>query len=241
MGSLTGHIAVVTGATGGIGRAITLALAAQGAELCLIGRNLEALKAIAARVQKTTKRALGYQVDLTVDQDIVNFAKHLRRDFGSIDIVVHCAGVISLGTMEIAPVEDLDWQYRTNVRAPYCLTQSLLPMIRLSRGQIVFVNSSIALNARATVSQYAATKHALKALADSLRQEVNPHGLRVLSVFLGRTATSMQAAVHEMECKEYHPERLLRPEDVASVVVHALSLPRSAEVTDIHIRPLMKA
>jgi NADP-dependent 3-hydroxy acid dehydrogenase YdfG len=90
------------------------------------------------------------------------------------------------------------------------------------------------------LSQYAATKHALKAIADSLREEVNAEGLRVLSVYPGRTASPMQAAVHEMEGRAYHPERLMQPEDVAAVVINALSLPRSAEVTDIYIRPLLK-
>jgi NADP-dependent 3-hydroxy acid dehydrogenase YdfG len=102
------------------------------------------------------------------------------------------------------------------------------------------MNSSAGLSARAGVAQYAATKHALKAIADSLREEINDDGVRVLSVFLGRTATPMQAAVHEMEGREYYPELLLQPEDVASVIINALSLPRSAEVTDIIVRPLAK-
>jgi NAD(P)-dependent dehydrogenase (short-subunit alcohol dehydrogenase family) len=148
--------------------------------------------------------------------------------------------VISLGQLEVAPVEDFDWQYRINGRAPYALTQALLPMLRARRGQIVFINSSVGLGARANVGQYAATKHALKAIADSLRGEENADGLRVLSVFLGRTATPMQQAVHEMEGRAYHPKRLMRPEDVATVEINALSLPRSAEVTDISIRPLAK-
>jgi NADP-dependent 3-hydroxy acid dehydrogenase YdfG len=75
-------------------------------------------------------------------------------------------------------------------------------------------------------------------LADSLRSEVNPRGVRVLSVFPGRTASPMQAAVHADEGRSYQPERLLQPADVAASVVHALALPRTAEVTDIHIRPL---
>jgi NADP-dependent 3-hydroxy acid dehydrogenase YdfG len=240
MAAFTDQVAVVTGASSGIGKAIALGLAAQGASLCLVGRKIETLEAIAETVRKTARRVLHYQVDLTVDEDILELATHLQRDFSSIDILVHSAGVISLGPIEAAPVEELDWQYRTNVRAPYSLTKTLLPMIRLRRGQIVFVNSSVGLNARANVGQYAATKHALKALADSLRDEVNADGVRVLSVFLGRTATPMQASVHEMEGKEYHPERLLLPEDVAAVVINALSLPRSAEVTDINIRPLIK-
>ena len=70
--------------------------------------------------------------------------------------------------------------------------------------------------------------------------EVNADGIRVLSLYPGRTATPMQAAVHEMESREYRPERLMRPEDVASAAIHALKLPRSAEVTDLHLRPLLK-
>ena len=120
-----------------------------------------------------------------------------------------------------------------NVRAPYLLTQSLLPLIIASHGQVVFVNSTAGLHARKGAGQYAATKHALRGLADSLREDVNERGVRVLSVFLGRTASRMEAAVFEREGRPYTPGNLLQPEDVASVIVHALGPPRSAEVTDI--------
>jgi NADP-dependent 3-hydroxy acid dehydrogenase YdfG len=120
------------------------------------------------------------------------------------------------------------------------LTQALLPLLRVRQGQIAFINSTVGLSAAPNVGQYAATKHALRALANSLREEVNADGMRVLSVFLGRTATPMQAGIHEMEGRAYHPERLIQPEDVAAVVIHTLSLPRSAEVTDIRIRPLQR-
>lgn len=195
---------------------------------------------MAAYARVAAPRVLCYQADLALDDDIQKVTVCLQQDCGGIDMLVHSAGVISLGWLEVTPVEDFDWHYRINVRAPYTLTQALLPMLKPRRGQIVFVNSSVGLNARANVGQYAATKHALKALADSLREEVNPAGLRVLSVYLGRTASPMQATVHQMEGKAYHPEHLMQPEDVASVVLNALSLPRSAEVTDISIRPLRK-
>ena len=164
---------------------------------------------------------------------------HFAR-LGHIDLLVHSAGVISLGELQSASIKGLDWQYRINVRAPYALTQALLPTLKARRGQIVFINSSAGLSARAEVGQYAATKHALKAMADSLREEVNPEGLRVLSVFLGRVATPMQLTVHEWEGKHYKPDRLLQPEDVASIVLCSLSLPKTAEVTDLSIRPLRK-
>ena len=234
------QVAVVTGASSGIGKAIALGLAAQGAMLCLVGRRLEALQAVAESARATAPRVLCHRIDLTLDEDIQELTARLRRDYGYIDLLIHSAGVISLGQLESAPIEDLDRQYRTNVRAPYFLTQALLPMLRSRRGQIVFINSSAGLRAGAGISQYAATKHALKAIADSLREEINAEGLRVLSVYPGRTATPMQASVHAMEGKAYHPERLMQPEDVAAVVINALKLPRSAEVTDISVRPLMK-
>jgi NAD(P)-dependent dehydrogenase (short-subunit alcohol dehydrogenase family) len=183
---------------------------------------------------------LSYAADLTLDKDIQELVAYLWRDFGRLDLLVHSAGMISLGQFETTPVADFDLQYRTNVRAPFVLTQALLPMLRASQGQIVFINSQAGLSAPANMSQYAATKYALKALADSLRVEVNAAGVRVLSVYPGRTAGPMQATMHVIEGKEYHPERLMQPEDTAAVVLQALSLPRSTEVTDISLRPLRK-
>ena len=240
MTSFKNQIAVITGASSGIGKSIALGFAAKCAILCLLGRKLEALEAVAKIARKTAPRVQCYGVDLTVDQDIKKVADDLRLDFGQVDILVHSAGVFAMGRIENAPVVDFDRQYQTNVRAPYALTQALLPMLRSCRGQIVFINSSAGLNAGANVTQYAATKHALKAIADGFRQELNAEGLRVLSVYPGRTATPMQAAIFKMESREYHPELLMQPEDVAATVINALILPRSAEVTDIIIRPLTK-
>jgi NAD(P)-dependent dehydrogenase (short-subunit alcohol dehydrogenase family) len=168
-------------------------------------------------------------------------AAQLRRDFSTIDVLIHSAGTIVNGALAVLPVEDLDRQYRTNVRAPYLLTQALLSLLKACQGQIVFMNSTVGLNAGANAGQYAATKHALRAIADSLRAEVNPQGVRVLSVYLGRTATPMQAAVHQTEGRAYHPDLLMQPEDVATVVLNTLSVPRTAEVTDIHLRPMIKS
>ncbi len=235
------QVAVVTGASSGIGRAIAIGLATQGAKLCLLGRKLDQLLAIAKIAEETSPQVLCYQLDLTLDQDIQQIKARLEGDYGQVDLLIHSAGVITLGEVKTAPVEDFDWQYRTNVRAPYLLTQALLPELISSQGQIVFINSSAGLTAKAGVGQYAATKHALKAIADSLRSEVNTLGVRVLSVFPGNTASPMQAALCEIARKAYNPERLIQPEDVAAVAINALSLPRTAEVTDVHVRPFLKS
>ncbi|MEA1899884.1 MAG: SDR family NAD(P)-dependent oxidoreductase [Thermodesulfobacteriota bacterium] len=241
MTSLKDKIAVITGASSGIGKAIALDLAAKGVKTCLLGRKLETLEEVAVVARKTTPQVLCYQIDLTVDQDIRKIADCLYREFSCVDLLIHSAGVISFGHLESASVEDFDRQYKINVRAPYALTQALLPMLRSRRGQIVFINSSACQNAGPNVGQYSATKFALKAIADSLRQEVNADGLRVLSVYPGRTASPMQAAIFKMEGRDYRPELLMQPEDVAAIAIKALSLPRSIEVTEINARPLIKS
>jgi NADP-dependent 3-hydroxy acid dehydrogenase YdfG len=121
------------------------------------------------------------------------------------------------------------------------LTQKLLPLLKKPRGQIVFINSSLGLNARANAGHYSATQHAFKALADSLRDEVNGDDVRVLSIFLGRTATPLMQALYAKEGRPYQPELLLQPADVASVVLNTLTLPWTAEVTSIIIRPMQKS
>jgi len=231
--------AIVTGASSGIGRAIAIALAARGTSLSLLGRNETALAQVARNVEGPN-RARVYRCDLSVPEQIENFAADFKRDFDSVDFLIHCAAVIAMGPTQENSVDALDRQFNINVRGPYALTQSFLPMLRSSRGQIVFINSTAGLSAGPNVGQYAATKHALKAITDSLREEVNSDGIRVLSVFNGRTATPMQAAVHAVEGRAYCPEKLIQPDDIASVVIHALSLPRTAEITDVQIRPFAK-
>jgi NADP-dependent 3-hydroxy acid dehydrogenase YdfG len=157
-----------------------------------------------------------------------------------VDVVVHSAGTFSAGPVATAPDAELDEQYRTNVRAAFVLTQALLPQVTQARGQIVLINSSTGLTSRAGVAQYAATKHALRALADGLRDEVNAQGVRVLSVYVGRTATPMQEQVTAFEGKPYRPEQLLQPEDVAECVLNALKMSETAEITDVSIRPMRK-
>lgn len=239
-GHLAGRVAVVTGASGGIGRAISLALARQGVHLCVVGRDPIALAETVSAVRQFSA-ATHFQIDLTVTENFQPLLQHLRKEASGLDILIHCAGVLHHDPMERARIEDFDLQYATNVRAPYVVTQQLLPLLTSAHGQVVFINSSVGLTAsRPEVGQYSATKHALKAIADSLREEVNQKGIRVLTVYLGRTATPMQEALYRKEGKVFHPETLLQPEDVASVVVHALMLPSTAEVTDISMRPMQR-
>lgn len=230
-------LALVTGASSGIGRAVAVALAAAGWRLLLTGRDERRL----AAAEEAARAAAGpggggrittHACDLASDPEAERLAASVTEPLAAL---VHSAGVFSLGAVAEAPVDDLDWLYRVNLRAPYLLTRELLGQLRAARGAVVFINSGSGLSARARWGQYAMTKHALRALADSLRQE-EPE-LRVSSVYPGRTASPMQARVHELEGSEYRPERFVQPEDVAAQVAALLALPPTAVVTDVSVRP----
>jgi NADP-dependent 3-hydroxy acid dehydrogenase YdfG len=235
--NLAGQVAVVTGASSGIGRAIAYAIAEYGATLCLIGRHQETLEVVRSELAAASFSAEAYACDLSQVRAISDLCEQLTAAHGRVDILVHCAGTISLGTIESAPIGDFDQQYQINVRAPYLLTQVLLPLVKQAQGQIVFINSSVGIRTKEQVGAYAATKHALKAIADTLRMEISNSGIRVLSVYPGNTATPMQDTVQSYTGQRIDVDYLLQPADVASAVIHALCLPRSAEITDIHIRP----
>jgi NADP-dependent 3-hydroxy acid dehydrogenase YdfG len=238
------QVAVISGGGTGMGKAIALKLSAQGAKVYILGRNLENLLSVKNNSETIAGEIIPHQMDITEDAEIEKFKGQIENNWGRVDLLIHSAGIITLGNIKTTPVEDFDKQYRTNVRAPYVLTQALLPMLISSQGQIVVINSTAGLNAaKAGVSQYAATKHALKAFTDSLRAEVNPQGVRVISVYPGRTASPMQAKIYEMEGRgeAYNPQGLMQAEDIADVAINALALPKTAEVTDIQVRPMMKS
>jgi NAD(P)-dependent dehydrogenase (short-subunit alcohol dehydrogenase family) len=145
--------------------------------------------------------------------------------------------VVELG--EVGELTPKAWnlQLAANLVAPAELTRLMLPGLRAARGHVIFVNSGAGLHAGAQWAAYAASKHGLKALADALRLEEHDNGLRVTSVYPGRTATPMQVKVHQQEGKEYEASRWIDPGSVATTILAALDLPRDAEITDVSVRP----
>jgi len=239
MRGFRGKVVVITGASGGIGEAIAIQLAGEGSRLMLNGRSAEKLDLVAERARDLSPGVETFAADLAEDAQVRALADRALAAFGGVDILIHSVGLFVGGSLAATPVEDLDRQYRVNVHVPYLLTQLLLPSLLSRQGQVVFVNSGAGASpARAGWVGYAASKHALRAVADGLREEVNKQGVRVLTIFTGRTATAMQEEVHRFEGRPYDPERFLQPGDVAAMVLNALALPRTAEVTDIHVRPM---
>jgi len=236
-----GQVALVTGASSGIGRAVSLAYARLGGSVYVCGRSAERLEDVARLARSFSTHATVCPCELAREDDLRRLTEQVRRQAPRLDLLVHAAGHYVAGRVAEVQATDLDALYAANVRAPYFLTRELLPLLRHSRGQIVFINSTVVFGSEPGVAAYAMTKHALKGFADHLRAEVNDDGIRVLSVFPGRTATPMQERIYAAEGKPYDPARLLQPEDVATAVIGAVSLPQSAEVMEIRVRPRVKS
>jgi NADP-dependent 3-hydroxy acid dehydrogenase YdfG len=221
---------LLTGAGAGIGAAVARVLADRGDQLVLLARTPE-------RAEELRTAFPGSRTVVADLADPPGLADALRDLPGRLDSLIHVAGVVELGPVGEVPTDVWRQTMDVNLLSPAELTRLCLPALRAAAGHVVFVNSGSGLRANPEWSAYAASKHGLRALADALRAEEAGAGVRVTSVYPGRTATDMQAKVHEQEGKDYDPASWIAPESVAAAVVAALDLPRDAEMTDVTVRP----
>lgn len=221
-------VTLITGAAGGIGAALARALAGTH-DLILQGRDGERLSALCAEVGSARPLVL----DLTRPETF----EAATAGLGRVTNVVHNAGVVELGAVAGQPPEVWTHTLAVNVVAPAALTRVLLPQVREERGTVVFMNSGAGLRANPGWASYAASKFALKALADALRDEEAPHGVRVSTIYPGRTATPMQQKVRTQEGGGYDPADFIDPATVAATVRFVLDAPRDATLPDVSVRP----
>jgi short-subunit dehydrogenase len=156
-----------------------------------------------------------------------------------LDCLLHIAGVIGFGRAADLTAEQIGEQVSVNLIAPMILTRALLPALRRSKGLVLIANSTATLTGGSDgLSSYVASKAGVRGFADVLRLEEAPHGVRVSTLFPGRTDTPMQKTVHEHEGKIYDAAQLLSPDTVARSILHVLDLPADTTIQDLTIRPV---
>jgi short-subunit dehydrogenase len=219
----TKPVTVITGATGGIGTALALAL--KDHDLILTGRNPEKLEALCSGIPNSKPLILELQKP-------ESFAAALEG-FLRIDNLIHNAGVGELGTVEDTSLDVWREILDMNLLACVELTRVCLNRLRETGGQVLFVNSGAGLTANAGWGAYAASKFALRAFADALTAEETPNGIRVMTVYPGRTATKMQEKVRSQENLAYEPEKYIQPETLAGTIKMMLETPRDSILTQV--------
>jgi NADP-dependent 3-hydroxy acid dehydrogenase YdfG len=217
--------ALITGAGGGLGSAIATTLA-RTHTLLLAGRPSARLDAVAERLGAPT-----WPLDLT-DSDTIETSTEVIAE---LDVLVHNAGVAYPGRVAESTVDEWRGTLEVNVVGAVALTLALLPALRRAEGHVVFINSGSGRNVSPGLAAYSASKFALRAFADSLRND--EPSLRVTSVHPGRIATDMQRELVAYEGRDYDAGEFLRPETVAQVVANVVATPPDGDVHEVVIRP----
>lgn len=224
---LRGRTVLVTGASAGIGVAIAETFGACGAEVVLLGRDAERLGAVAAGIEADGGVASPLAVDLTTEDGPGRAVGHALERFGKIDMLVNNAGTFDFRPFEETPLDSLDSQWRTNVRAPFALTQAALPHLAAG-SSVVFVGSNVTTIGFPLTAAYSTTKGGVEAMARALSIELAPRGIRVNIVSPGITRTQMTKRlddpVLEREALDATPTGTLgQPQDIANAVVFMAS------------------
>ncbi len=231
--SLDGKIAVVTGASRGIGAAIALVLARQGADVVLAARSMDLLGKIAGEVERAGGRAMAVGLELESEESIVNLVKRVEQEFGRLDILVNNAGLTHSASFAETTTEVWDRLMRVNARGPFILCRQSLELLKKSEhGRIINIASVVGVKGYPLQSAYTASKHALRGMSISLAEELRATNVRVHVICPGGVDTEMVEAVRP----DIKKDELIAPTEIAELVCYLASHKGNAVIDELHIR-----
>jgi NADP-dependent 3-hydroxy acid dehydrogenase YdfG len=241
---LSGKVALVTGASSGIGSATAKALAVEGAKLVLAARREDRLKAIAADITQTGGEVLVLPVDLSDQQAIFELVNQAHTHWGRLDILINSAGVVDLAPIETADVSSWRRMFEVNALGLMIASQAALPLMKAQGGgHIVNISSVGGLSAVPGLSGYCASKFAVEAFSRVLRLEVSKADrIRITAIEPGFVDTDFPMQISDPNLRQSLLDSVaslehLQPEDVAAAVVYAVTQPPRVSVNQLLIRP----
>jgi NADP-dependent 3-hydroxy acid dehydrogenase YdfG len=240
--ALAGKVALITGASSGIGEATALALAAGGARVAIAARRADRLEALAARIGKAGGTVLRIAADVTSATDVTDMVGKVIAEWGQLDILVNNAGVMLLSPAADAVLDDWRRMIELNLLALMGVTKAALPHLKAAKGHVVNVSSIAGRVANPGASGYAATKFGVVGFSESLRREVYADKVRVTVIEPGLVRTELGDHITNAASKAGLDQRLatmeaLTAEDVAAAIFYAVSQPARVNVNEIVIRP----
>lgn len=240
--ALAGKVALVTGASSGIGEATAAALAAAGAKVAIAARRADRLEALAARIETAGGMALRIEADVTSNDDVTAMIGKVVAEWERLDILVNNAGVMLLSPAAEATLDDWRQMVELNLLALMGVTKTALPHLRAAKGHIVNVSSVAGRVANPGASGYAATKFGVVGFSESLRREVYADKVRVTVIEPGLVRTELGDHITNANSKAGLDQRLatmeaLTAEDIAASILYAVSQPARVNVNEIVIRP----
>ncbi|HET6389345.1 SDR family oxidoreductase [Hyphomicrobium sp.] len=232
-------VVLITGASSGIGAAIALELGAAGAKVVLGARRTDRLDALADEIRRSGGEVLTRRLDVTDRAEVAAFAKAARETFGRVDVIVNNAGVMPLSPMASLKVDEWDRMVDVNIKGVLYGVAAVLPeMTERGSGHIINIASIGALSVVPTAAVYCATKHAVRAISEGLRQENNK--IRVTCVYPGVVESELAGTITDpvaAEAMRAYRAIALKPDAIARAVRYAIAQPDDVDVSDIVVRP----
>jgi NADP-dependent 3-hydroxy acid dehydrogenase YdfG len=241
--ALEGKIALVTGASSGIGEGTALALAAAGATVALSARRADRLEELVRRIQGSGGKALALPCDVTLEAEAIKSVEDTVSRLGRIDILINSAGVMQTGGIENCNLDEYRRVFDINLYATLYTCKAAVPhMLTQGGGDIINISSLAARKGAPHTNAYAASKHALNSMTDLMRREVGDRNIRVCSLMPGATRSEVGDHISDPKWREVIQAHVSKdgavlPSEVGDTVIFILSLPRRVNISEICIRP----
>lgn len=242
--NIEGKVVVITGASSGLGEATARFLSAQGAIVVLGARRVDRLQSLADELNGSGGKALAITTDVTDYDQVKKLVDATVQTFGRVDVMLNNAGLMPSSPLERLKVDDWNRMIDVNIKGVLYGIAAALPYMKEQKaGHIINVSSVAGHKVRAGGAVYAATKHAVRALSEGLRQEVKPYNIRTTVISPGAVATELPNTVTEPDIAENMRkvyEVAIPPESFAQAVAFAMSQPEEVDVNEILFRPTLQ-
>lgn len=240
-------VAMITGASSGIGKATALKLAREGLSIALIARRADKLEELASEIQALGSQAHYFAADVGVETEARSATSWALDTFGAVDVLVNNAGILRPGTIENQNPQEWRDTLNINLLAPMYLSQALLPTMKERRnGHIVNISSTAAkVQLGANLAAYSASKHGITAFSAALRKEVAGHGIRVTIVEPGTTETDVATSIPDEDSRQFmescvRRDKVMLAEDIAAAIFFAIQQPARVNVDEIWVTPTVQ-